>query len=210
MIKQFLNYSRNEKKLRETSADLVKAENQARVHNETLSEKENKIQEKLKNFQELYEHNQKMLAVGRKYNDLVNKYFQTNNKKQFLSDLMKWVTIEKAKHQKKYKAETKNDKVVRKKEAIQKKRKLESVKKEVLEKVKKIRKENKDSDKKRSLKKELPTYQVNDQVRLIDSNVVGTIDKIEKNKALINYGHFTTMTTLDKLELVQSSKKAKN
>ena len=43
---------------------------------------------------------------------------------------------------------------------------------------------------------------IGDRVRLIDSKSVGTIDQIEKNKAIVNYGIFTTNVSLDKLELV--------
>ena len=53
-------------------------------------------------------------------------------------------------------------------------------------------------------------YQLNDRVRLIDSNSVGTIEALEKNKAVINYGLFTTTTSLDKIELVESAKKPKS
>ena len=38
-----------------------------------------------------------MLSYGRKINELVNKYFQTNNKKQLTADFNKWVAIEKTK-----------------------------------------------------------------------------------------------------------------
>ena len=34
---------------------------------------------------------------------------------------------------------------------------------------------------------------------------VGTIEKIEKKKAFINYGMFTTETNVDKLELVEKA-----
>ena len=46
-----------------------------------------------------------------------------------------------------------------------------------------------------------------DRVRLIGSKSVGTLDKIEKGKALVNYGMFTTSSDLDKLELVEAVKK---
>ena len=49
---------------------------------ENLIEKEKKIQDKLVGFQELYDKNQKMLSLGRKTNELFNKYLQTNNKKE--------------------------------------------------------------------------------------------------------------------------------
>ena len=46
-----------------------------------------------------------------------------------------------------------------------------------------------------------------DRVRIKDSKSVGVIDKIEKDKALINYGLFTTLTALAQLELVEKVKK---
>ena len=49
-------------------------------------------------------------------------------------------------------------------------------------------------------------FKINDSVRIIDSNSVGTIDKIDKKTVVINYGIFTTKTSLDKLELVEKSK----
>lgn len=45
-----------------------------------------------------------------------------------------------------------------------------------------------------------------DRVRLLDGKAVGTIDTIEKNKALVNYGLFTTSVGLDQLELVEAKK----
>ncbi|MDJ0645259.1 MAG: DNA mismatch repair protein MutS [Flavobacteriaceae bacterium] len=194
-------------KLRRTSADLEKAQNKAQEHTETLSDKEKKVQEKLESFQQLYESNQKMLTIGRKFNELSNKYFQTNNKKQFIADVMKWAAIEKSKHQKKNKPKTKTEKKAAKKHAQQQKQKLEEVKKEVLEEVKKVQKVKALVAKKIAKEKADYTYKLNDRVRLIDSNSVGTIEKIEKNKATINYGLFTTKTSLDKLELVEAAKK---
>lgn len=47
---------------------------------------------------------------------------------------------------------------------------------------------------------------VGDRVRLLDGKAVGTIDTIEKNKALVNYGLFTTSVGLDQLELVEAKK----
>ena len=44
---------------------------------------------------------------------------------------------------------------------------------------------------------------VGDRVRILDSKSVGSIDSIEKNKAIVNYGLFTTQVGLDQLELVK-------
>ena len=48
---------------------------------------------------------------------------------------------------------------------------------------------------------------IGDRVRMEDGRAIGTIDKIEKNKAVVNYGIFTTNVSIDQLELVESIKK---
>ncbi|MEP0674888.1 MAG: hypothetical protein ABJC32_05100, partial [Nonlabens ulvanivorans] len=40
------------------------------------------------------------------------------------------------------------------------------------------------------------------RVRLMDSKSVGTIDQIEKGKATVNYGMFTTIVSVEQLEKV--------
>ena len=193
-------------KLRKNATDLEKAQTIAEEQTANLSVKEKKIQEKLESFQELYDSNQKMLSSGRRFNELTNKYFQTNNKKQFLADLMKWVMIEKSKYEKKNKPKTKAERKTTKEQDLKKKQQLEIVKKEVLEEVKKVRKEKVAKAAKIAKEKEAYIFKVNDRVRLLDSTAVGTIETIEKNKAIINYGFFTTTTSLDKIVLVQAAK----
>ncbi len=43
------------------------------------------------------------------------------------------------------------------------------------------------------------------KVRLKDGKAVGSIDAIEKSKAIVNYGMFTTNVSLDQLEFVSKS-----
>ena len=50
-------------------------------------------------------------------------------------------------------------------------------------------------------------FKIDDKVRLLDSNAKGTIEKIEKNIATINYGIFIAKADIKQLELVQKSKK---
>ena len=42
---------------------------------------------------------------------------------------------------------------------------------------------------------------------MTDGKAIGTIDKIEKDKAVVNYGIFTSKVSLDALEFVESPKK---
>ncbi|HKJ07283.1 MAG TPA: hypothetical protein VJ970_07450 [Flavobacteriaceae bacterium] len=196
-------------KLQKTSETLEEEKEKAILQTDSLSEKEQKIQEKLSNFQELYDSNQKMLLYGRKINELLNKYFQTNNKKEFNKEFNKWVLSEKTKHLKKNppKPKTKAQKKKLKTEKKKVETKLQNVEKEVMQKVKKVREEKTLEAKKIAKQKADYKFKINDRVRIIDSNSVGTIDKIEKNNVVINYGVFTTKTKLENLELVEASKK---
>ncbi len=195
-------------RLQKTSDSLVKQKSKGQEHIENLQEKELKLQDKLSGFQELYDNNQRMLSLGRKINELLNKYFQTNNKKELSTNFLKWVTSEKTKHlkrnpEKKTKTQKKQEKVIAQKqqEAIKK------VEKEVLQKVVKVRETKKKEAEKVAKEKAAYIYKINDRVRLIDGNAVGTIDKIEKKKAFINYGLFTTEAKIEQLELVERAKK---
>jgi len=51
-----------------------------------------------------------------------------------------------------------------------------------------------------------PVFKIGDKVRMFDGKAVGTIDTLEKNKAVVNYGMFTTNVSVDQLELVAPSK----
>jgi len=99
--KTISNLQKERNKLQKNSETLEKEKSKAIEKSVGLNEKQEKIQEKLESFQELYDSNQKMLAFGRKTNELIHKYFQTNNKKQLNTDFNNWVTIEKTKYLKK-------------------------------------------------------------------------------------------------------------
>jgi len=65
-----------------------------------------------------------------------------------------------------------------------------------------IRKEKKKNKNKVISIKPKVELKVGDKVRLEDSRSVGTIDKIERNKAIVNYGTFTTEVDLIRLDIV--------
>jgi len=94
--------------LRKKSDNLEKQKSKGQQHIDNLKEKEEKIQAKLAGFQELYDKNQKMLSMGRKTNELLNKYLQTNNKKELTTSFNKWVADEKVKYAKKKSIKAKN------------------------------------------------------------------------------------------------------
>ncbi|SNR15511.1 endonuclease MutS2 [Tenacibaculum jejuense] len=196
-------------RLQKTSDNLEKQKSKGQQHIESLQEKEQRIQEKLEGFQELYDNNQRMLSLGRKLNELLNKYFQTNNKKELSANFFKWVASEKTKHTKKNppKKQTKQQKAKDKASETKQKEAIKKVEQEVLKQVIEVRKEKKVEAQKEAKARSEYVYKTGDRVRLIDGNSVGTIDKIEKKNAFINYGLFTTKTSLEKIELVEKAKK---
>ena len=195
-------------RLQKNSESLEKQKSKEQEYLETLQEKEQRIQEKLAGFQELYDNNQRMLSLGRKTNELLNKFFQTNNKKELLANFNKWVAEEKVKHAKKNPTPPKTKSQKQKAKIVEKQiqETIKKVEKEVLEKVVEVRKEKKIEQEQIAKEKENYQFKINDRVRILDSNSVGTIDKIDKKNVTINYGLFTTKTTVNKLELVEKAK----
>jgi DNA mismatch repair protein MutS2 len=186
-------------KLQKTSDSLEKEKNKAIEQNDSLFDKEAKIQQKLSLFQELYDSNRKMLITGRKINELANKYFQTNNKKELIGEFMKWATVERAKYL------TKNP-IVKKTKIEKQLEKIERVEKEILQEVIKVREVKKVVAAKVAKAKADYIFNINDRVKILDGSAVGTIESIEKKTVTINFGFLTTKTNVSKLELVQAAK----
>lgn len=195
-------------RLQQNSELLEKQQSKEKDQLESLHDKEKKLQEKLEGFQELYDNNQRMLVLGRKTNELLNKYFQTNNKKELTTNFFDWVLTEKTKHLKKNpsKPKTKVELKQEKNKEIATKEVLKKVEKEVLEKVAEVREVKKEFAKKIAKAKADYIFKIDDRVRLEDGNAIGTIERIEKKKALVNYGVFTTEVNIEKLEFVEKGK----
>ena len=185
-------------KMEKTSQTLKEEESKAREEGKKMETINIKIKQKLESYQELYDSNQKLIYIGQKIDDLASKYFNSKNKKILLTEFMKIIEIE---NSKRIKISSKEVKAIsdKKKEVIQ----------EVSEKVEIIRAEKKEKKLKVNLVIEnpKPVLKVGDRVRMYDGKSIGTIDKIEKNKAIINYGVFTSTVNLEALEFVESKKK---
>lgn len=183
-------------KLEKTSQNLKEEETKAREESKKMETINNRIQQKLESYQELFDANQRLIYLGQKLDDLSEKYFNNKNKKELIGELLKTVEIENSKRKK---ATPKEKKI----KEIQQKQVIEEVK----VKVEEIRKEKKEKKLKPAVP-EKPKYilKVGDRVRMIDGKSVGSIDVIEKNKATVNYGIFTSKVSLDALELVEAKK----
>ena len=174
-----------------TGQSLKERESKAQVESEKLAALNEKVKSKLTSYQELYDHNQRMIVLGNRLNNLAERYFNNNKKAPA------------------------NCRAA----SIGRNRKFQA-KKEVfgLDKKREIRKKesrpgsatkNGCNTKREEKKKLIPQPQpkvkvvlkVGDKVRIVDSKSVGTLDLIEKKKGIVNYGLFTTQVNLEQLEL---------
>ena len=185
-------------KMEKTSQTLKEEESKAREEGKKMETINVKIKQKLESYQELYDSNQKLIYIGQKIDDISAKYFNTKNKKELVAEFLKIIEIENSKRRK-----------VTAKETIVKKEKEKEILKEVSVKVEEIRVLKKEKKIKANLiiEKAKPILKVGDRVRMFDGKAVGTLDKIEKNKATVNYGVFTSKVSLEALEFVEKAKK---
>lgn len=183
-------------KLEKTERSLKVNEQKKQTEADKLEEVNARIQKKLENFQELYDSNQRLIYLGQKVNDLSENYFNNKQKKVLMAELFKLVQIENSKRKRQSAKQQKAEK-----------EKKERIKKEAEKKVEYIRKKKKQEKEKTPTQKPKPILKVGDRVRMHDGKAVGSIDNIEKGKATVNYGIFTTNVAIDLLELVQAVKK---
>ena len=194
-------------KLQKNSENLEKEHLIAKEKGDLLATDQEKLHQKLVDFNLLYDNNQKMLNYGRKTNELINRFFQTKNKKKLLADFFTWVASEQTKHIKKTTpvktkvGKAKKTAPVKSKKNV--KAKLKNIEKQVLKEVAIVKKSEDLKAQKRAQQKASYVFKPNDRVRLEEGSAVGTISKIEKNKVFINYGIFTTTAKIGQIELVE-------
>ncbi|WP_067034143.1 endonuclease MutS2 [Allomuricauda sp. CP2A] len=185
-------------KMVETGSKLKEEESKAREEADKLEQLNSKIKSKLESYQELYDHNQRMIQIGNKVNKAAEQYFLDNKKRPLISELLRIVETENSKRKK-----------TTARKAKEKQKQQQQVAQELEQKIKKVRVEKK-VEKKRAIQKEKnkprPVFKIGDRVRLMDGKAVGSIDTLEKGKAVVNYGMFTTNVSVDQLELVEAKK----
>lgn len=183
-------------KLEKTEQSLKENERKKQIEADKLEETNAKIQKKLESFQELYDSNQRLIYLGQKFNDIAEKYFENSRKRELMGELFKLVQLENSKRKK---VSAKQRQVEKAKEKL--------IQQEAEQKVEVIRQKKKvEKQKAVTVEKPKPVFKVGDRVRMHDGKAVGSIDSLEKNKAVVNYGMFTTNVSVELLELVEAKK----
>ena len=182
--------------LAKTGQSLKIKELKAAAEGERMEEMNVKLKSKLISYQELFDYNQRMLTLGNKINEIAERFFENNKKRPLIAELLKLVESENSKRKRKSSALAKKERENKKK-----------INDEVIKKIVEVRKEKKKKSKLKSPPVEpRPILKIGDIVRMFDGRSIGTIDSIEKNKVIVNYGIFTTQVNIQLLELVESKK----
>ena len=217
--KTIANLQKERSGLRNLKTSLQKQEQQAKIKNEELAETQQKVKDKLERYQEVFDANQRLLVLGRKVDQLAERYYNKWTKKGLLDALFKLVMQENSKRKPKTKlkpvshnapksgtANTKGASSSNKKTKGSSPRRTNNknaaIDKELKQEVAQIRATKKAKKKKEidSKPEEIVVFNLGDRVRMIDGVAVGTIDKIEKNKLVVNYGTFTTTVKKEYIE----------
>jgi len=156
---------------------------------DNLQKLNEQLQQKLFNFQKLYEEEHRKLQFGNKIETFIDSYVKGKSRKDVVKDFVKILEQEKFRKLATDKDETKRLQVVKRKITQQLK------KEDVIEK---IAETNEKLEEKRKAERAV-WMKVGQRVRIAGSTSVGTIEKISKNKVIVNYGTFKT--TIDSGEL---------
>lgn len=159
---------------------------------ENLQKLNQQLEQKLFNFQKLYEEEHRKLQFGNKIEAFIDGYVKGKSRKDIVRDFVKLLEQEKYRKLGTDKDESKRLQVVKRKITQQLKRQ------EVIEK---ITETNEKLEEKRQQERAV-WLKVGQRVRITGSTSVGTIEKISKNKAVINYGAFKTTISTDELERI--------
>lgn len=197
--KDVVNLDKTIVKLQQEKFEVEKLKSNLTEQKESVEDKRDNLQrlnqqleQKLFNFQKLYEEEHRKLQFGNKIETFINSYINGKPRKDVVRDFVKILEQEKYRKIGTDKDESKRLQIIKRKITQQLK------KTEIKEK---IAETNEILEEKR--KEERAVWLKEGQrVRIKGSASVGTIEKISKNKAIVNYGTFKTTINSDELERI--------
>ncbi len=173
--------------VQKTKNELKDLKEQSQEQKQELENKQEKIESKLYDFQRLYEQENKYIQIGKKVEEMADIYLKNKNKKKLVGNFLKLVETENAKKQPNHF-----------KEKHKQKQTTHKVKKELSQNAEKLeeRKEKVEAKKKEETQKRIENLKVGDRVKINGSSSSGTVEKIEGDKVIINYGKFRTQISI--------------
>lgn len=185
--KTILKLQQEKFQIQKTKNEVEELKISSEEQSKELESIQEKTQQKLVDFQQLYDNELKTLQVGKKMNELADSYLKSKNKKTLISQFLKWVEMENSKKKPLDSVEKKKEKIIQK-----------SVQKALRQNTETIKEKQKliEEKKQKEIIKSIENLKVGDRVKIKDSNSVGTIDKIQGKRLTVNYGQFTAKVSI--------------
>lgn len=197
--KDVVNLDKTIVKLQQEKFEVEKLKSNLTEQKESVEDKRDNLQklneqleQKLFNFQKLYEEEHRKLQFGNKIEAFINSYINGKSRKEVVKDFVKILEQEKYRKLGADKDESKRLQIIKRK--ITQQLKKTEVKEKIAETNEKLEEKRKEE---RSV-----WLKPGQRVRISGSTSVGTIEKITKNKAIVNYGTFKTTIATDELERI--------
>ncbi len=173
-------------------SNLKESRDSAQEKKQNLEKLNEQLEQKLFNFQKLYEKEHRKLSYGGKIEDFIKSYASGKARKEVVKDFIKLLEQEKFRHLE----SSPND---QKKLQVVKRKLTQSLKKKEVQE--KITQTHERIEQKKVEERSLWLVP-GQRVRIQGSSSVGTIEKIQKNKAIVNFGHIKTTISTDQLERI--------
>ncbi|MFV0530522.1 MAG: endonuclease MutS2 [Flavobacteriales bacterium] len=184
-------------RVEKSKKELEETEQKVARKHESLGSLQDKVETKLHQYQEAFDRNQKYISLGKKIAILSEKYFYNKRKKDLMKEVLRIVEMENAKRKKETKKETKK-----------RKEKENQTDNELKQKLMPIREKKKSNEiyikelKNNEFKNYIKTLTIGNRVKIKDGTSIGTIEKIEKKIAFVNFGIATMKVALQDLKKV--------
>jgi DNA mismatch repair protein MutS2 len=217
----------------EKSRSLSSAQKKAESHATALEKQSEKISSKLESYQVLYDRNVKEVQIGRKVSSLAEaSFYKKTSKKDLTAALIKIVEMENARRgeklaaaikekerQKAIEDEKQRERLIARErkrmaeEARREEQERERIEAQMQKEIEPIRAQKAIEEAEEAAAASRPALNmplgVGDRVRLSGGYAVGVIDRIEKGRATVDYGWFTTQVAVEELDLVERVKRDK-
>nr|WP_260377441.1 AAA family ATPase [Candidatus Ornithobacterium hominis] len=191
--KTILKLQQEKFNIQKTRNELEELRNASDEQKNQLEETQDRIQSKLVDFQRLYEKEQKNIQLGKRIEELADNYLKNKSRKKLIGDFLKLIETENAKKPKNHFQEKKVER--RKQKALKREMQKQA------ENIEEIKKKVEAVEKKQTQAK-IDKIKIGKRVRIKGSSSVGTVERVEGNSIIINYGKFLTKINVHEVESI--------
>lgn len=191
--KTILKLQQEKFNIQKTRNELEELRNASDEQKNQLEETQDRIQSKLVDFQRLYEKEQKNIQLGKRIEELADNYLKNKSRKKLIGDFLKLIETENAKKPKNHFQEKKVER--RKQKALKREMQKQA------ENIEEIKKKVEAVEKKQTQAK-IDKIKIGKRVRIKGSSSVGTVERVEGDSIVINYGKFLTKINVHEIESI--------